>query len=286
MLLAGLFIYPVKSLRGYAVESADVDALGIAGDRRFLVVDEAGRFLTQRTIPRMARVGTKLTADTLILSAEGAGGVEVPRLAGSHSAAHAAGTRLVSVWKDQGLRAEDCGDEPARWLGDFLGVKCRLVRSGPEYLRPISPQKVPAALTGPPEAPHLVNFADGYPFLVIGEASVADLNDRLVGAGEEPVPMDRFRPNLVIRGSEAFAEDRWKRFRIGSLIFHSAGPCVRCIIPTTDQATGARGVEPLRMLASYRRDPKKPGDVKFGQNLIHETKSGILRVGDTVEVSE
>ena len=123
-------------------------------------------------------------------------------------------------------------------------------------------------------------FADAVPFLVISEASFADLNARL----DFPLPMDRFRANLIVTGCAAFAEDAWPRFRIGGVTFRAAGPCTRCTITTTDQLTGERSKEPLRTLATYRRAPAAPTDVNFGQNLIHETKSGTVRIGDAVEL--
>lgn len=272
MHLSGLFIYPVKSLRACAVASAAVDALGLVGDRRFLVVDEAGRFLTQRTLPRMARVAAALSDDTLTLSAEGAGALRVPRAANP-----SAPLRSVAVWKSEGLQAEDCGDDAARWLGDFIGVKCRLVRIGAAFQRPIL--KPDVARPG-----DVVSFADSDPFLVISEASLDDLNARLAAQGHAALPMNRFRPSLVIAGCPAFAEDGWARLKIGDMVFRAAGPCSRCVITTTDQFTGERGKEPLRLLATYRRDPADPTSVNFGWNLIHETKSGTLRVGDAVEV--
>ena len=272
MHLTGLFIHPVKSLRASAVASADVDALGFVGDRRFLVVEDHGRFLTQRTLPRMARIATSLSENLLTLSAEGAGTVNVPRASDP-----TAPLRTVSVWKSEGLQAEDCGDDAANWLGDFLGVKCRLVRIGPAFQRPIL--KPDVALPG-----DVVNFADSHPFLIISEASLEDLNGRLVAQGHAALPMNRFRPNLVVTGCPAFAEDSWTRIKVGGMIFRASGPCSRCIMTTTDQFTGERGKEPLRLLATYRRDAADPTDVNFGQNLIHETKSGRLRVGDTVEI--
>ena len=269
MRLTGLFLYPVKSLRGCAVPHATVDELGLAGDRRFLVVDEAGRFLTQRTLPAMARIETALDATTLILRTAGHGEVAVPR-----APAAAATLRSVTIWKSSGLLAEDCGDEAARWLGGFLGIACRLVRIGPAFVRPVL-----KAAAGPGDRVH---FADAVPFLAVGEASLADLNDRLVASGEEPVPMDRFRPNFVLTGGAPYEEDTWTRVRIGGITFRAAGPSVRCAIPTTDQQTGERHHEPLRTLARYRRAPASPADVIFGQNLIHETKSGELHVGDSI----
>ena len=273
MVLRGIHVYPVKSLGGCAVAEADVDALGLAGDRRFLVVDPAGRFLTQRTHPRMALIATRLDAATLTLSAVGAGSVAIPRAPDP-----AAPLVPVTVWKSEGMLAEDCGSAAAEWLGAFLGTACRLVRIGPAFRRPV--RRVPVGLGGTP----LVGFADAYPFLLASEASRADLNDRLVARGGEPLPWDRFRANLILDGCAAFAEDGWPRLRIGAIEFRAAGPCARCAITTTDQATGERGVEPLRTLATYRRDPHSPEDVNFGQNLIHVTLAGRLRVGDRVEV--
>lgn len=272
MHLSGLFIYPVKSLRGCTVEQAVVDPLGLSGDRRFMVVDENGRFLTQRVLPRMALVTTALSGDTLTLSADHAGNMSVARAPDP-----GAPLRKVSVWGSEGLLAEDCGDAAAQWLADFLQTQCRLVRIGPKFMRPVLKPDV----AGPGD---LVTFADGYPFLVITEASLADVNDRLVAQGGEALPMDRFRPNLVVAGATAFAEDTWTRFRVGTVKFHASGPCARCPITTTDQQTGVRGKEPLRTLATYRRSTTDPTNVNFGQNLIHETKAGCLRVGDPVEV--
>jgi uncharacterized protein YcbX len=271
MHLTGLFVYPVKSLRGCAVASAEVDDLGAVGDRRFLVVDDTGRFLTQRTLPRMALIATALSPHTLTLSAPSSGSVEISRAPDA-----AAPLRSVSIWKSEGLLAEDCGDAPAAWLSAFLSTSCRLVRVGPKFVRPILKQ-----IAGPGDR---VSFADAFPFLVLSEATLADLNDRLLGQGEEALPMNRFRPNLVISGCSAFAEDTWTRFQIGPVIFRASGPCARCIMTTTDQETGERGKEPLRTLAKYRRDPTDPSDVNFGQNLIHETKRGTLRLGDAVRL--
>lgn len=272
MHLTGLFIYPVKSLRACAVDSVEVDALGFVGDRRFLVVDEHGRPLTQRTLPRMAHIATGFSENLLTLSAERAGTVNVPRAADP-----AAPLRTVSVWKSEGLQTEDCGDDTANWLGDFLGVKCRLVRIGPAFQRPILKPEV--ARPG-----DVVSFADSDPFLIISEASLDDLNRRLAAQGHAALPMNRFRPNLVVTGCPAFAEDSWTTIRVGGMIFRASGPCSRCIMTTTDQFTGERGKEPLRLLATYRRDADDPTNVNFGQNLIHETKSGILRIKDPVVV--
>ncbi len=272
--LSALLIYPVKSLRGCAVETAAIDDRGIAGDRRFMVVDPEGRFLTQRTLPRMALIGTRLEATELTLAAPGHGQIRVPRDGQP-------GARLihVSVWRSEGLAAEDCGDEAAGWLSDFLRTRCRLVRAGTAFERSV--RRAPTGLEG-----RQVGFADAFPGLLVTEASLNDLNDRLAERGEEPVPMNRFRPNLVIAGAAPYAEDAWKRVLIGTVIFRSTGPCARCGIITTDQATAARSTEPLRTLAEYRRDPAKPEDVNFGQNVIPETTQGLIKVGNPVAVCD
>lgn len=270
--LTGLHLYPVKSLRGCSVPTASVDSLGLIGDRRFLVVDETGRFLTQRTHPRMALIATALDATHLTLSLPSSSSIRISRAPDP-----TAPLRTVSVWKSENLRAEDCGEPVAAFLSDFLSVRCRLVRIGSAFTRPM--------LKASARPGDTVTFADAYPLLVISEASLADLNDRLIARREEPLPMDRFRPNLVISGCPAFAEDTWPHLRIGAISFRAGGPCARCIMTTTDQLTGERtGPEPLRTLATYRRDATDPTDVNFGQNLIHETKSGTLSVGDTVQV--
>jgi uncharacterized protein YcbX len=272
--LAGLFIYPVKSLRGLSVGSAAVDELGLVGDRRFLVVNAAGLFLTQRALPRMALIATALTDDWLVLRADGAGELRVARAPDP-----AAPLRTVGVWKDADLQAEDCGEEAAGWLGAFLGVKCRLVRIGPAFARSIPPRKLSGLA-----APRFVSFADSHPFLAIGEATLADLNDRLAAQGEPALPMDRFRPNLVIRGGAPYAEDGWDRLRVDGVAFRGAELCARCIITATDQATAERGTEPLRTLAAYRRDAQEPSKVNFGRNFVHEAATGVLRTGAAVEV--
>ncbi len=270
MHLSALHIYPVKSCRGLSVATAEVDDHGFTGDRRFMVVSaEDGKFLTQRTHPRMALIETALSQDALTLASPKHGDVTVPLK-------FSAGLRRVTVWKST-VTADDCGDEPAEWLTDFLGLPLRLVRMGGTYQRP---NLKPAAQAG-----DVVSFADSCPFLLISEASLADLNDRLVAKHEEPLPMNRFRPNLVVAGATPYAEDGWPHVRIGDVVFRNAGPCLRCPITTTDQETAVRGKEPLKTLATYRRDPADPTDVRFGANLIHETRRGTLRVGDVVEMA-
>jgi uncharacterized protein YcbX len=267
MQVTSVFLYPVKSLRGFAVPAAEIDALGFVGDRRFLLVDANNQFLTQRALPRMALVETALTATDLVLRAPHGGSCAVPLHATTPP-----GILAVRIWKSEGLLAEDCGVEVAVWLSDFLRHPCRLVRIGEKFRRPVLK---PRAQPG-----DVVNFADACPFMILSEASLYDLNNRL----DTPLPLDRFRPSFMVNGCEAFAEDTWTRFRVGTVTFRAAGPCIRCMITTTNQLTAERGKEPLRTLATYRRDPPDSTDVKFGQNVIHETKAGTVRAGDTVEL--
>ena len=271
MHISGLHIYPVKSLGGISVSAAKLDPLGFEGDRRFMVVDSTRRFLTQRTLPRMALIRTHLTARSLLLSASGAAPLTIPRASDSNA------RRLtVSVWRSENLQAEDCGDAPAAWLEQFLGVPCRLVRAGEQFVRRLDKP-------GKERAGDLLSFQDGFPLLVISEASLANLNDHLAAEGQETVPMDRFRPNVVISGCAAFAEDGWPRISIGGIVLRAGGPCSRCLVTATDQDTAERGREPLRTLATYRRDERESSDVNFGQNFIHESKSGSISVGAIVE---
>jgi uncharacterized protein len=268
MQLTGINLYPVKSLRGFPVSSAEVDDLGLAGDRRFLVVDDTGQFLTQRTLPRMAQIATELSSDTLTLRNPDHGSAAV--------SLHDRGPMLqVQIWRDQ-VQAEDCGVEIAVWLSEFLRHPCRLVRVGAAYVRPVNK---PNALAG-----DQVSFADAAPLLVLSEASLAHLNERIRENQSKPVPMDRFRTNLVVTGCDPFAEDTWTRVRIGEVTFHTAGPCARCIMTTTDQRSGERGKEPLRTLATFRRDETEPTKINFGVNLINERKTGTIRLGDRVEL--
>ena len=273
MHLASLHIYPVKSLRGLSLEVVELDTLGARCDRRFMVVDPEGTSMTQRAWPQMARIGANIDGTHLELTSDGLGGVRVGLLPEP-----AAPLVTVRIWKSEGLKAEDCGGEAAAWLSRVIGTPCRLVRIGPAFNRPVLKA---AARPG-----DLVAFADAVPFLVTSRASLDHLNDRIVGAGGEAVPMNRFRPNLVIEGTRPFAEDGWSRIQIGRIVFRSAGPCVRCLVPTTDQLTGLRGTEPMRTLATFRRDEREPTHVNFGQNLVHETLTGTLRVGDPVLLLE
>ena len=269
--LSALHLYPVKSCRGLSVTSATIDAFGLVGDRRFMVVNAAdGQFITQRTHPRMALIETTLSADVLILSSPNQGEVSVPRFTGGTIT-----PRKVTVWSHAAI-ADDCDDAAAEWLTRFLGQPVRLVRMGAAFQRPI---KSPRA-----SADDAVSFADGYPVLMISEGSLAHLNDRLIAQQQATLPMNRFRPNLVVSGCEPFAEDGWLRLTINDVMLRHAGPCARCAVTTVDQLTAERGLEPLPTLAAYRRDATDSTKINFGVNFINETKRGTLRVGDRVIV--
>lgn len=264
--LTQLYVYPIKSAGGVALEEARLDARGIAHDRRWMLVDASGRFMSQRKHPRMALVSTRLSAEHLTVGAPGMPELRLPLRPEDR------GERLVvGVWSDA-VRAEPVGKEADEWFSGFLGVRCRLVRMPDDAVRPVDPR-----YAGPDDR---VGFADGFPFLLVSEASLEDLGARL----GRPVPVDRFRPNLVVSGAGAFAEDGWRRVRVGAdgVAFRVAKPCSRCSIVMTDQATGRRDPDVLRTLAGYRM---AGGKVLFGQNLVHDGgTNGTLRVGDAVEV--
>lgn len=264
LIVSELNIYPVKSLGGIALQRAEVERFGLHPDRRWMVVDANGRYLTQREQSRMCLIQPEPIDDGLRLRAPGMDALQLSHAPDMPS-------REVTVWNDR-VEAEDCGDEAARWLSRFLGIDCRLVHFLDHGQRAVDPAYArPGDVTA---------FSDGFPLLLITQASLDDLNGRL----DEAVPMRRFRPNLVIAGSTPYAEDTWKRLRIGDLTFRVAKPCSRCVITTIDPATGERhpDAEPLRTLASYRMRNNK---IYFGQNLIADGE-GRLAVGQAVEVIE
>jgi uncharacterized protein YcbX len=263
--VTGLFVYPIKSCAGTPLSVATVVPRGFEHDREWLIVDAAtGEFLTQRECPKLALIRPHVVANGLRIEAPGVAPCVAPI---SYNGAR----RIVTIWKDT-CQAVDQGSGPARWFTDILGIDCRLVRMADDWIRAVNP----AYAT---KADDQVGFADGYPFLLISEESLADLNGRL----HRPLPMNRFRPNIVIAGSdEPFVEDRMRAFRIGTIDFHVVKGCGRCIITTADQETTERGLEPLATLATYRKVDSK---VIFGQNLIHSS-TGTIRRGDAVTVTD
>ena len=258
--LASLHIYPLKSAGGIAVAEAEVDETGLAYDRRWLLVDAEGRFLSQRSHPRMALLRTALADGSLRVTAPDMDPLVLPLEPPRALPAH----EMVPVW-GEGRYAVACGGEAANWASEFLGVACRMVRA-------VSPRDLPRV---DERGRVRASFADGFAALVVGNASLENLNYRLL----EPLPMNRFRPNLVVGGITPYGEDRWERVRVGEVTLRGRKPCFRCAITTTDQETGKRDVEPLRTLVAYRRAPN--GEVAFGMKVSFEGP-GTLRVGDPV----
>ncbi len=263
--LGAIHIYPVKSLGGVALESSVCTARGLQYDRRFLVVDGNGKFLTQREWPKMATVWVDIEdggEGMLTLAAPDLDSVIFPLQPAPAPAFK------VAIWSSI-VDAHEVSADASRFLSDYLGIACKLV-----YMPDSTERKVDPDFASKGE---IVSFADGYPFLLISEESLADLNSRM----DRPIPMNRFRPNLVVKGCAPYAEDGWKEIRIGAASFRIAKPCARCQITTTDQATGElSGPEPLRTLARYRNSPN---GVRFGQNLL-PLKLGVIGVGDEVEI--
>jgi uncharacterized protein YcbX len=265
MHLSALYLYPVKSCAPLAVSDAAVEPRGLAGDRRWMVVDGNGRFVTGREQPRLVLVRAQFDGDAVRLAAPGRPPLrlepppaDAPRLA-------------VQVWRSQ-VDAAAATAQADDWISDHLGIPCRFAFMDAEAVRPVD------ANYG--RDGDEVSFADGFPMLLIGEGSLAGLNARLA----RPVSMQRFRPNLVVGGTEAHVEDGWHRLRIGTVEFERVKSCSRCVFTTVDPDTGARDAdgEPLRTLTTYRR---MAGGVLFGQNLIPRS-AGMLRCGDVVEILE
>ncbi|MEW6029270.1 MAG: MOSC domain-containing protein [Chloroflexota bacterium] len=260
--ISSLIYYPIKACHGFDVDSSRVELMGLEHDRRMMVVTPEGEFLTQREFHKLALVTPTLADGTVTLSA--------PDYASIRVAIQTAGApRPVNIWKSKNVHAIDQGEEAAQWFSDWLGASVRLVHIADGFKRRLNPKYAVS------ENDH-TGFADGYPILVISEESLADLNARL----ETPVPMNRFRPNLVVKGCEPFAEDTWKRIRIGEVEMAIVKPCPRCVVTTIDKQTLAQSKEPLKTLATFR---KQAGGAMFGQNVI-PLNEGRLNVGMTVEV--
>lgn len=264
MHLSALYRYPLKSAAGQSLVRAQTDPLGLVDDRRWMLADAvSGRFISQRTLPKLGLLKATPIPAGLLLEAAGAGRIEIARPNGE------AQQFRVGIWAEQ-ADALDAGDLAAGWLGGVLGIACRLVYLPVERGVPVD---TAYAASGEQTA-----FTDGYPFLLLNQASLDDLCAR-VGRRLEIL---RFRPNLVIQGALAYAEDEWRRIRIGEVAFRVVKPCTRCVVTTLDPASGTRDgqSEPLATLARYRRTA---AGVVFGQNLIAENL-GDLETGMNVEV--
>ena len=274
MILSALYLYPIKSLCGIAVSEAIVDEKGFRYDRRFMLVTPSGDFMTQRTNHHMALIDVAIADNTLhVWHRNQPDNVLTLPLTVSPDALGE--TIPVSIWDNENLPATVVSSEADRWFSDALSKPCRLVFMPDTTRRPVDPAYDRRADPGRPTA---VSFADGYPYLLIGQASLDDLNQRLPQA----IGMERFRPNIVVSGSLPYDEDAWQEFRIGEVDFYGVKPCARCVVPTIDPATGQKGREPLQTLASYRQWKHK---ILFGQNVLADAKpNGPLRVGQPVEI--
>lgn len=274
--LAALTLYPIKSCAGLPVDTAHLaldgmSALGIH-DREWMLVTHGGLFITQREHPRMALITPRVDGDTLVVEAPAMRLLHLPLAHNPHAL-----TNEVQIWDDH-LPAADCGDAAAEWFSDAIQAPCRLVRFRPDYLRPTSTKWT----SGTPSA---TRFSDGYPILLIGQSSLDDLNAKLTKAGREHLPMNRFRPNVVVDGIDAFEEDFVASFLSEGINLRPVKPCARCPIPSIDQATGIPGPDPLDILQTYRANARMEGAVTFGMNVIVEEGIGLtLRVGQEFDV--
>ncbi|GAA4433881.1 MOSC domain-containing protein [Pontibacter saemangeumensis] len=264
--LSDIYIYPIKSLGGIRVQTAEVEARGLRYDRRWMLVDGKGLFLTQRQHAQMALLQVSLQPE----------GLEVHHKQGKlkplyipFAESEGSGHELqVTVWDDT-VPALEASPGISAWFTDALGMPARLVHMPPQTRRLVD---TAYAANG-----EVVSFADGYPFLLIGQAALDDLNSRLA----QPVLMNQFRPSLVFRGGAPFAEDGWGEFTIGNQSFRAVKPCARCVVTTINQATAEKSPEPLRTLAAYRQQRNK---IMFGQNLLPNGTTGTLQVGDKLIV--
>ncbi|MBI2332741.1 MAG: MOSC domain-containing protein [Chloroflexi bacterium] len=259
-----LTYYPVKACRGFDVPTSNIGRMGLEHDRRMMVVTPEGTFLTQREYPRLALITPTLHNEALTLSAPNYDSLQ---LGIQKSGAPAP----VEIWSSKGVDAIDQGDEAAAWLSNWLGTSVRLVHIADGFKRRLNPNYAI-------NADDHTGFADGYPILIISEESLQDLNSRL----DSPLPMNRFRPNLVVKGCEPFAEDTWKRIRIGGVEMALVKPCPRCVVTTIDKETLAKSKEPLKTLEKFRRH--ELGAI-FGMNTI-PLNEGNVEVGMSVEILE
>ena len=258
--VSSLIYYPIKACRGFEVESSFVESMGLKDDRRMMVITEEGEFLTQREFPRLALVTPTLKDEVLTLCAPDFDSIQI-------MIQKTGFTQPVSIWSSEGVQAVDQGEEAAQWFSDWLRTPVRLVHIAEGYKRRLNPKYAV-------HADDHTGFADGYPILMISEESLQDLNSRL----QTPVPMNRFRPNLVVRGCEPYAEDTWNKMRVGDVELAVVKPCPRCEVTTIDKATLERSKEPLKTLARYRRH--ELGAI-FGQNVI-PINEGSLWLGMNV----
>ncbi|MGV3741701.1 MAG: MOSC domain-containing protein [Burkholderiaceae bacterium] len=277
--LTELNLYPIKSCGGLSLDEANIAASGLVygllHDRQWMVVDAAGNYLTQRTHPKMACVKPHLAGGVMEVIAPGMRRPMALPLALPDP--DVARSLDVKIWNDE-VQAYDCGDAAASWFSIALGASCRLVRFHPHAQRSADP-----AWTDGIEAPAL--FSDGFPILVISEASLADLNEKLMREGRDSLPMNRFRPNIVIGCVEAFEEDYAASITIGDVVLKPVKPCPRCPVPSVDQENGEIGPDPLDILRTYRVNAKVNGGITFGMNTVVQSGAGMsVRVDQEVDL--
>ena len=260
--LTEINIYPIKSLGGISLQSAEVEERGLKYDRRWVLVDETNTFFTQRDFPEMALIKASVLEDGLKLQHKDK---LTETLLIPFNFDHSKKDKVV-IWDDTVI-GEFYNSLIDNWFSELLGIKCHLVKM------PESTKRVVDEFYAKNK---IVSFADGYPFMIIGQSSLDDLNSRM----EKPLPMNRFRTNFVFTGGKPFEEDNWKKFKIGDVIFEAVKPCARCVITTTDQETAERFKEPLLTLSKFRNFNNK---VLFGMNLVCDSM-GQIRVGDKIEL--
>jgi len=265
MILSEIWIYPVKSLAGIRLTEAKVQEKGLEYDRRWMITDAFGRFITQREFPQMAMLRVAVLENALEISNRTKPGtsIRVPFEPITRNPVS------VTVWDDT-VNALTVSEEVDKWLSIQLDLEVQLVIMPESTERKADPRYA--------KNNENVSFADGFPFLLISQASLDDLNARM----EEPIVMQRFRPNFVVTGTKPFAEDEWKSIRIGSLLFDIVKPCARCVLTTIDPETALKGKEPLKTLATYRRVNNK---ILFGQNVVAK-QHGLVRQGDEILLTE
>jgi uncharacterized protein YcbX len=255
-----LFIYPIKSLGGISVRSAIVTSRGLQHDRRWMLVNEHGHFITQRELPKMALLKASVESDGIAVYHHSKESILIPFNCEQKP------LQQFAVWDDVCM-GQYVNDDFDQWFSEALDMKCRLV-----YMPDDSEREVDQRYAKPGM---ITSFADAYPFLLIGQASLDDLNKRMA----HPLPMNRFRPNIVFTGGEAYSEDLMNQIEIAGITFYGAKLCARCVLTTIDQQTAVKAKEPLKTLASYRMKNNK---IMFGQNLVHEN-TGIIAVGDELK---
>ncbi|MCD0487381.1 MOSC domain-containing protein [Pedobacter sp. MC2016-14] len=261
--LSEINVYPVKSLGGISLQQAEVAEKGLKYDRRWMLIDETGTFVSQRKHPELALLGVTIDNGRLSIHHKS----DLANRVSFDLETHRGESIAVNIWDDisQGL---EVSKEVSEWCADFMKTNVRLVQMPAQEKRLVDPKYAANQ--------EIVGFADGFPFLLISQASLDGLNGKL----SQPVPMDRFRPNFVFTGGDAHIEDSFDSFYLGDVSFKAVKPCARCVLTTVDQQTGLKGAEPLKTLAGYRTINKK---VMFGQNLIHEG-SGFVNVGDELKM--